>query len=311
MEAMHRVPCFMAPAIVLACTLGSFAFAQTPVGTTPPNADTAPSQPPAPPPPAPPPPVAAANPSPTHAAPVFVAVPMPAPTPPAPPAYVPDHETVVRKIGLSWLGVSDIPIAVAVPTGSSDSPGLDPNDKIVTRTVAAPALGVRLWLNRRVAIEPGLGVHYSGGKTSSELGAVTSDVDKQTTTALFLHMGMPLALGWSKHITLLAIPEVNFGTAFSNVKSPALTNPPPEAELRGWRLDVGARAGAEIHFGFLGMPELSLEGSVGLLMSHQRVSASVGNQSVTDTGTLLTTSSFNNPWDIFRGFGTVAARYYF
>jgi hypothetical protein len=95
------------------------------------------------------------------------------------------------------------------------------------------------------------------------------------------------------------------------VQSLVTENGPPDAKLSGLRIDAGARAGAEVHFGFMGMPELSLEGSVGVIYSRQTATAEVGKQRVTDTNTMLTTSSFNNPWDIFKGIGTVAARYYF
>jgi hypothetical protein len=236
-----------------------------------------------------------------------------APRAPSPlPSERSDHAKVVGRFGVSWLGVSELPLAVAVPTGTAASPGLSPNDRVVTRQVSAPTLGLRYWVRDFIAIEPGIGFSYSGGGTRSELGGASSEVDKQTTTAMMLHLGAPIALATGKHIALVAIPEINVGFARSSVRSYlGAPNAPPDAELHGFRFDAGARAGAEIHFGFMGLPELALEGSIGLLYTRQSASASVANQKVSDTVTLLTTSTFSNPWDIFKGAGTIAARYYF
>ncbi len=224
---------------------------------------------------------------------------------------VSDHDKILRRWGVSWLGISDIPIALAQLVGTSGDAALRPNDTVTIREVSTPALGVRYWINRRWAIEPGFGVHYSGGKMESEWGSVSQKTDKQATTAMLFHAGAPICISNGRHLALLVIPEVNVGFAHSNVKVPVEENSPGEAQLRGFRLDAGARAGAEIHFGFMGMPELSLEGSIGLLYSYQRVSASAGNQKTSDVSTRLTTSSFGNPWDIFRSLGTISARYYF
>lgn len=237
---------------------------------------------------------------------------MPMPPAPAPPVDErTDHTKIVGKFGVSWLGISEIPIADATPTGTASQPGLSPNDRVDIKTVSAPVLGVRYWLNGFLAVEPGIGFNYTGGSTKSDLAGQKAEVDKKSTTAMMFHVGAPMAFASAKHLALLVIPEVNIGFARSNVKSLITDNGPPDAHLSGLRIDAGARVGAEMHFGFMGMPELSLEGSVGLLYSWQRASAEVAKQQVTDTNVQLTTSSFSNPWDIFRGIGTVAARYYF
>lgn len=222
-----------------------------------------------------------------------------------------DHEKVLGRFGISWLGISEIPIANARPTGTANQPGLTPNDHVDLGRVSAPALGVRYWINNRIGVEPGIGFYYSGGSTTSELGSTTTQLDKQTVMAMLFHVGVPISIASAKHITLVVIPETNLGFARSDVKPVQQDNAPPDAVLSGLRFDIGARAGGEVHFGFMGIPELSLEASVGLLFSHQRASASAGNQSVTDVSNLVTTTSFANPWDIFRSVGTVAARYYF
>ena len=78
----------------------------------------------------------------------------------------------------------------------------------------------------------------------------------------------------------------------------------------GMRLEVGARAGFEVFFGFIGIPELALSATVGLqfesLQEQQRRS---GGLTQSDTTLRFTTTVQNNPWYIFAG--NVAARYYF
>lgn len=307
--------------VVACCALESTALAQN-APAEPPRTETAPPAPSgaAPPatstaaPTAPSTTAPTATPTATPAAapqspPVFVAMPIPTPTEPVDQRT--DHEKILRKFGVSWLGISEIPIADATPVGTASQPGVEPNDHVVVRLVSAPVIGVRYWLNGLIAIEPGIGFSYTGGSTKSKLVGQEAEVDKKSTTAMMFHVGVPLALASSRHLALLVIPELNLGFARSRVQSLIKENGPPDAELSGLRLDAGARAGAEVHFGFLGMPELSLEGSIGFIYSRQTATAEVEQQRVTDTNTLLTTSSFNNPWDIFKGIGAVAARYYF
>ena len=52
-----------------------------------------------------------------------------------------DHASVVRRLGLGFIGVSELPIADAEPVGTADAPGLAPNDFVIVRRVIAPTLG--------------------------------------------------------------------------------------------------------------------------------------------------------------------------
>ncbi len=222
-----------------------------------------------------------------------------------------DHQKVAGHFGLGFLGVSDLPLPVAAPGGTSQRPSLTPNDKVVLTHVSAPVLGLRYWWSQCVGFEAGLGFFYSAGSVSAELGDASSEVEKQTIFAALIHAGVPLRLADTQHMVLLLTPELTFGTARSDVSPLFEDNAPPAAELRGYRLDLGARAGGEIHFGFMNLPNLALEASVGVFLSSEWASATVANQSLTDVSTALSTSSLNAPWDIFSGLGNVAARYYF
>jgi hypothetical protein len=223
----------------------------------------------------------------------------------------PDHDRVVGRIGVSWFGVSTIPLGLGTPGGDATNPMIN---LLPATTVSAPALGIRYWLNSTLGIDVGIGLGYNGGSISdtapSATGTTTNKADKLGAVGFLLHAGLPLALATGKHISLQVTPETNLGFAHASVAADALNpNPPPNASLSGMRFDLGARIGGELQFGFIGVPELALEGSIGAFFTYQQSGISVGPSSHTDTSIGFTTASFHNPWDFFAS--VVSARYYF
>jgi hypothetical protein len=78
----------------------------------------------------------------------------------------------------------------------------------------------------------------------------------------------------------------------------------------GFHLDIGARAGAEIHFGFIDIPQLSLQGSVGAAFAIDSVGfEDVAGEEYDASFTSIGTTLQDNPWNIFTS--NVAAIYYF
>jgi len=216
----------------------------------------------------------------------------PAQQPPAASAEGTDHDRWVGRMGLGWYGVSDIRLGA---TGE---------------TISAPAIGVRYWLDRDIGIDAAIGFAMRSGSTS-QTGRDPEDQDKPSATAFLLHGGLPIALHTEEHYSFLIIPEFNLGFASGTEKDfvPAGQTPAPDTDHSGFRLDIGARAGAEIHFGFIGIPALALEGSVGLFFTSQSGTTEQGPGKAKNSDTFIGTSSFNSPWDFFRS--SVAARYYF
>jgi hypothetical protein len=210
--------------------------------------------------------------------------------------------------------VSSIPLGLGTPGGDAAAPtvNVDPkNDSII---VSAPALGIRYWLNTTLGIDVGIGLGYNGGSISltvpSPTGTTTSKVDKLGAVGFLLHGGLPLALATGKHISLQVTPELNLGFAHASVAADmTMANPPPNATLSGLRFDLGARIGGEVQFGFIGIPELALEGSIGAFFTYQQSGISVGPSSYSNSSIGFTTASFHSPWDFFAS--VVAARYYF
>jgi hypothetical protein len=243
----------------------------------------------------------------------------PAPAPVAAPDVAPgglDRDMWIGHFGIGWLGTRAVPIG----TAAAGVPGA------AIAALNTPIIGGRYWLNSNLGIDAGLGFFMMSGSNTAPNPAVPGadlTLDKQSQMSFVLHGGVPIALGLEgKHYSFQVTPELDIGFASGTNKpvpavAPAVT--PPDASLSGFMLQIGARAGAEIFFGFIGIPALSLEGSVGLYLATQSGSAS--RAAYTDAGVavpavnykdstlLIGTSALNNPWQIFTS--NVAARYYF
>ncbi len=213
-----------------------------------------------------------------------------------------NHERVVGHFGFSWFGVSSIPLGIGSPTGTTAVPAITLGTPI---TVSAPAVGIRYWLSNTVGIDAGIGLGYTGGSVTNN----NVSVDKLGAFGFLIHAGLPLALASGKHISLQLTPETNLGFSHAAVAATVENNAPPAASLGGVRFDLGARIGGEIQFGFIGIPELALEGSIGAFFTYQQSSVTVGSANNTNSSIALTTANFHDPWDFFTS--VVAARYYF
>lgn len=245
-------------------------------------------------------PAAPAEPAPAAAA---------APAPPANAAAAPvdapaqgDHDAVVGHLGIGYLGFMSMPYGAA---GDPDSNG-------ALAVAAAPIIGVRYWLNPGMGIDAGIGITTTFGSTKVEAGGQAQSVSATAPTGLGVHFGVPLALSSSKHFAFEIIPETNL--AYAQQAVPTEANGGLGAiDHSGLHFDLGARAGGEVHFGFIGVPELSLVGSVGLRATmNQTKSATTptggATTTVKESRTLIETTVGNNPWDIFTG--NVSAIYY-
>ena len=213
-----------------------------------------------------------------------------------------DHDQMVGRLAVGYMGRAGVPIATAAAGGG-----------VGVGTVDAPTVGVRYWIDQMIGIDVGLGIGMDGGSTTVDPGGVSTDAPGHT--AFLIHGGVPLSLASAGHFSFEIIPELNVGFASSTIKgvAPAPGQPAgPDTDLSGFLFDIGARAGAEIHFGFMGIPQLSLQGSVGLLYAMQNTKATVKSNPEASTKTSswgFQTTVNDNPWNIFTS--NVAALYYF
>jgi hypothetical protein len=272
--------------------------------------------------PLPPPPLA---PSPPTPAPVVVHTVVPEPPPVVEPAVAPapkredegapDHERFVGHFGVKYFDVTALPIANPVPvTGSgAPQPGAGTSTPITSSTISAPVLGVRYWLKGSLGIDVGLGIGLGGGRQEAVNGAVGTDskAEKTGTWGLALHGGLPIALYRGRHYSVLVIPGFTVGGSGGTYKPPSVGGAPaaPQQDLSGFLFDIGAQTGAEIHFGFIGVPELALQATVGLSYRRTAYKWKSDVNSASDATDAFGTSVQADPWAIFTN--SISATYYF
>ncbi|MCS6797844.1 MAG: hypothetical protein NZ898_04840, partial [Myxococcota bacterium] len=209
-----------------------------------------------------------------------------------------DHAAVIGRFGVGWCGVTEVPIGGPV------------DENLVERAVPAPSVGIRYWLSEGLGLDIGLGIGFQ----TFTLEVDGDEMARGSGWAFALHGGLPLALHHAKHYKFLFIPELTLG--LSGASAPSEMAPDNDDLFNGFLLRVGGRAGAEIHFGFIDVPELSIEGSVGLALE---VANRGGNfcgdpdcdatfdASASTVG--ISTFLSEEPWDMFTG--NIRARYYF
>ncbi len=208
---------------------------------------------------------------------------------PAAAGVVGDHASVVGHWGVGYLGISSLPIGA----GCCDTNGLPQ-----LGTISAPVIGVRYWFRDTLGVDAGLG-----------LGIATGTAQPSAYGFAF-HAGLPIALAQSRHAAFEVTPEATVG--FTTGTIPVLAGGVSAAggSVGGLLLRAGARIGAEVHFGFIGLPELALQATVGLYWRTETYHFDQnGGVPISASSTLITTSVNDNPWGIFTD--SIAALYYF
>lgn len=236
--------------------------------------------------------------------------PPPAAAPEAPPApaeeAVTDPHMFIGHLGVTYFDVTDLPIANQIGGGGAPGPG-----GLTSSTVSAPVVGVRYWLNGRIGIDGGIGLGLAGGSDQAVAGGTSTTVNKTSSTGFALHGGVPIALAEGKHYAFLAIPEftVGFTTAtYSPPSAAAGGTGGPNQDLSGFLFDIGARVGAEIYFGFIGVPQLALQATVGLSYRRSVYKWSSNGNSASDGTNTFGTQVNGDPWAIFKD--AISATYY-
>jgi hypothetical protein len=217
----------------------------------------------------------------------------------------PDHVRFVHHVGLMYFNVTALPIAnpVAVTGPSAPQPG---PGVITGSTVSAPVVGVRYWLKDTVGIDVGLGLGFGGGSQEAVSNGTDTKVDKPSATGFALHGGLPVALYQGRHYSFLVIPQFTVGVAGGTFKPGGGA---PDQDLSGFLFDIGAQTGAEIHFGFIGVPELALQATIGLSYRRTAFKWKSDVNSASEGTDAFGTNVQADPWAIFTN--NIAATYYF
>ena len=201
---------------------------------------------------------------------------------------------MVGRLGIGFFGVQAVPICTDLNACGGG-------------TVSVPAIGVRYWLDETLAIEGALGFGTSSGTATrvDPNNMVDNEILERGETAFLLHAAVPIALAASGNFVFEVVPEMNVGYAMGTQFGATAME---DQDVSGLLFSLGGRAGAEIHFGFIGIPQLSLQGTVGLQLEFTSRTGAIGASEGTRTTTNIRTSVQNSPWDIFTG--GVAAIYY-
>jgi hypothetical protein len=165
--------------------------------------------------------------------------------------------------------------------------------------IPTSVIGVRYWLSDMLGIDAGIGFGIASASTKDAMGMST---DAPSWHAFMLHGGVPLSLASAGHFSFQIVPELNLGFAGSSQTVAGM-----DSSVSAIHFDIGARAGAEIHFGFINVPQLSLQGSVGWRVNMESASTDPGDGGASAFN--IATSVGDNPWNIFTS--NVAALYYF
>lgn len=208
-----------------------------------------------------------------------------------------DHDAVIGHFAVGYLGRQTLHYGVPGAPGGGYVP------------VVAPIIGVRYWFTDLVGLDAGVGFSFLGGRSTL---TDEDDVRAAGHQAFLIHAGVPLNLADEGHFSFQVVPEANFGLVGTGDLD---GDPDDDIEIRstGTFFNIGARAGAEIHFGFMGIPKLSLQGSVGVYFQAETVRTKVDVDGdvirATDTSTRVATTLGADPWDIFTS--SISALYYF
>lgn len=198
-----------------------------------------------------------------------------------------DHDRVVKKVGVGFQGIQ----AVA----------LGPDAEL-----PAPIVGVRLWPNAKRGLDLGVGLGGAGSNGVEEIGSTKLETKNGGAVAVALHAGVPLALANEGHFSLQVVPEGRVALALGGVPAPEGFDP---TSFGGFSAQVGVRVGGEVHFGFIQIPRLALEGGVGTYVGIRTGWTQTGGDRASSFSWSLGSREIAKPWDIFTG--SVSARYYF
>jgi hypothetical protein len=211
-----------------------------------------------------------------------------------------DHAMMVGHFGVGFFGVLTLPTMNC--TGGMPAGAMCPADP--TATIPAPTIGARYWLDERMAIEAALGIGVQSSGRTVQAGNTSTDFNNPHFFGMALHGGLPLAFATSQHFAFEVVPELNIGFV-----SGGWSGPNGDLSMSGFMLQLGGRVGAEIHFGFIDIPQLALQGSVGVHMTYEGRGQSGGGMDTSAHNFRFGTTVQGEPWDIFTG--NITAIYYF
>ncbi|HEY6477489.1 MAG TPA: hypothetical protein VI456_12990, partial [Polyangia bacterium] len=172
--------------------------------------------------------------------------PGPIPTSDATPAGS-DHDAVIGHVGIAARRLDPGPLPLALRPGQGCA-----IDMSTPCTVTLGAVGARYWMTRNLAVNGYLALGTGGGSLGGQ--------DLDTYLGVGPVVGVTLLLGNWRHLSIGASPELTavwFRPAGGDAPSTLI-------------LDMTAALEGELHFGFVGVPALSIGILAGASLEYER-----------------------------------------
>jgi len=221
-----------------------------------------------------------------------------------------DHDGHVGRIALGFLGTRFAPATRPHPTeGVVLSPEGNATVHIEADEVTVPLFGLRYWINDTVGAELAFGFNVAGGDETVESPnpdptlSVTTERALPSTRAFCGRLGVPLSVYSATHFNFMLTPELAIGYSSSTLEDfeVSTTGEPLDLQLSGFMFGVGGQVGAELSFGFIDVPQLSIQSAWGVRFESRRRVGRIGDAETVQTETAFGTSWYGDPWDIFTG----------
>jgi len=238
---------------------------------------------------------------------VPAAAPLPAAAAAAPSTN--DHRLRAGRIALAYLGLRVVPgltldgTTVSIDSTGSASLAVTPDDS------AVPLFGVRYWFGPNLGLDVGAGFGTERGTFTRLVPNPDPALDRTEEgasarrTTFAARVSVPISFHSGRHHNLLVIPELDLGYSTATLPGFRQSTEGQALDLRltGFGFGAGARLAGELHFGFWGVPELSLQASWGLRLDSDRRRGAIGVAETTLSGLAVGTTASSDPWRLVAG----------
>ncbi len=221
-----------------------------------------------------------------------------------------DHDSHVGSVALGFFGTRFVAATQPHPTeGVVLSPEGNATVNIVADEVTVPLFGLRYWINDTVGAELAFGFNIAGGDETVESPnpdptlSTSTDRALPSTRAFSGRLGVPLSVYSATHFNFMITPELAIGYSSSTLEDfeESTTGEALDLQLSGFVFGVGGQLGAELSFGFIDVPQLSIQSAWGVRFESRRRVGRIGDAETVQTETAFGTSWYGDPWDIFTG----------
>jgi hypothetical protein len=195
-----------------------------------------------------------------------------------------NHDQVVRAWGVHFFGAPELEALAADSTGAP-----------IPGTLSVPTFGLRRWYTPGIGLDVGLGVGYSSQSQSGAMGGLP------TNYAGGAIVGVPLDILALKYFNFFFEPGLSLYYG-----SGSYTANKTDYSFSTTVITVSGNLVTEVHLGFFGLPNVSVELATGLRFQNLDQTLSIGTGSVTQTERTLGTNnlanlSLHSLWDTVLG----------